>query len=460
MKRFILLFFIVLAVLVSCKSNKAIKTKPDWVRNRPTNENYYVGVGIASKINNPYDYQQIAKKNALNDLISEIKVTVSANSVLSQFQDNKDFKQQFESDVKVTALNTIESFNVVDSWEDKDYFWIYYHLSKEEFKDLRRRKMLAALEQAEHFFQLSSSLSNQQLVQSIRLRVRALVALQPYLGEDVQTVLNGKRVFLVNELLQSIQHDLYTIQLKSIANVLNGKVGKAISEPFEVNATFRENQDAQNTIPYLPLILTNEQGKIDGTLQTETDQSGIASFAVSKIYEKNTVQILRITADMNRMMKVDSLNFTLQNLLMRLDVPSTNIRLNIVPIKVFMQAHERNLSKEMNVSYIESTLKKQLVSDGCVFVKNENDADYVINIASNTKALGTIWGNMRSVSLDMSISVLEHTKNIEIYKNGLNEIKGFQTTDENAGIDAYKTACEQFILKIYPPLNKEIMQYE
>lgn len=460
MKRFVYIFFIVLLLLVACKSNKGMKAKPDWVRNRPTNENYYVGVGIASKINNPFDYQQIAKKNALNDLVSEIKVTVSANSVLSQFQDNTQFKQQFESDVKITALNTLEEFNVVDSWEDKDYFWIYYRLSKEEFKDIRRRKMNAAVEKAEDFFDQALSLSADQLVQSIRLRIKALVALQPYLGEDVQTSRKGKSVFLVNELVNSIQTDLYKVQLKSAITQLNGKVGKPIAEPFDVNAFFRDTFISRTAVPYLPVHLFIDQGKIDGSLQTETDQTGIASFAISKVLHKSPVQTLRIAVDMNRMMRVDSLNFTLQTLLLLMDVPSTNIRMNITPIRVFMQSAEQNLSKSMNTGYFESILKKMLVADGCVFVTTPAVADYILNIQSNTKSLGIIWGNMRTVSLDMSLSLTECNRNIEIYKNGLNEIKGFQTTDENAGIDAYKTACEQFKARIYPTLNKELMQYE
>jgi hypothetical protein len=434
--------------------------KPEWVRNRPTNESYYVGVGIASKSNNPFNYQQIAKKNALNDLISEIKVTVSANSVLSQFQDNTQFKQQFESDVKITALNTIEEFNVVDSWEDKDYFWIYYRLSKEEFKDIRRRKMLAAIEKAEDFFDKSTTLSREQLLQSIRLRIKALVTLQPYLGEDVQISYKGKTVFFVNELVNSIQNDLYTIQLKSDVNLLNGKVGKPITEPFDVRAFFRDTISIMKSVPYLPLHLFIDQGQIEGSLRTETDQAGVASFAISRVLDKNPIQILRVAADMNRIMKVDSLSLTLQTLLMSLDVPSTTIRMNVIPIKIYLQSSESNLSRAMSVGYIESTLKKQLVADGCVFVNSADAADYLLTIQSNTKALGVIWGNMRTVSLDLSLSLFERNKNIEIYKNGLNEIKGFQTTDENAGIDAYKTASEQLLSKIYPSLRKEIMQYD
>ena len=69
---------------------------------------YYIGVGISSKISHPNEYQTIAKRNALNDLISEIQVTISTNSVLSQYQSNDEFRQQFESDSRLSARNSFD----------------------------------------------------------------------------------------------------------------------------------------------------------------------------------------------------------------------------------------------------------------------------------------------------------------------------------------------------------------
>ena len=106
-------------MVTACASHRANK-KPSCVSQRPVNESYYVGVGIAPKANSTQSYQQAAKKEALNDLISEIKVTVSSNSVLQSLQNNAEFKQQFESQVKITALNEIENYEVVDSWENAD----------------------------------------------------------------------------------------------------------------------------------------------------------------------------------------------------------------------------------------------------------------------------------------------------------------------------------------------------
>jgi hypothetical protein len=449
------MFMLSCVLLSSCKSSSGIKAKPDWVQNRPTNELYYVGVGIASKANNPFDYQQVAKKNAVNDLISEIKVMVSSNSVLSQFQHNKEFSQQFESDVKVTAVNTIEQFNVIDSWEDKDFFWIYYRLSKDEFKSAQLRKMQLAVEQAENYLTIAESFDKDQLMQSIRLKIKALAALQLYLNEDLKTSYNGRDIYLVNELVNSIQKQLYQIELVSSTTILQGKIGKPIAEPFTVQARYRTDQSA---VPYLPVTLFSEQNPVEGTRSTETDQKGIASIAITKIIDKAPVQVVRIKVDIKTMIRVDSLNQTLQTILESMDVPSTSIRLNISPLKIYITSTERNLSRALEANYIENALKNKLSMEGCSFVPVPETADYILTIDANTKAEGIIWGNMKTASLNMNISLVDCSQHMEIYKNSLREIKGFQTTDINAGINAYNNAIEQLFRTIYPTLKSELIK--
>lgn len=443
-----------LVFCAACKSGQGLKLKPGWVNNRPTNELYYVGIGIASKTNNPFDYQQVAKKNAVNDLISEIKVTVSSNSLLSQFQNNTEFKQQFESDIRITAINTIEEFNVVDSWEDKDYFWIYYKLSKDDYKAAKRRKLNAAIEQAEYYYAKAESLPRDQFIQSIRLKVKALAALQLYLNEDVQTMHNGKSVYFVNELVSSIQDQLYEVELMSSVTLLKGKAGNPIADPFDITARYRLDK---TPISFLPITTSSENNSIEATSSTETDQNGVASIAISKVGGKNPVQQLKVLVDIKAIQKADSLNQTLKTILNSIDVPSTAVRLNVIPVKVFLQSDEQNLSEKMPTNYLELVLKKRLSEDGCIFVDNRNDADYIITIQANTRSEGVIWGNMKTVGLDMSITLVEQANNVELYKDGFNRVKGFQLTEANAGFDAYKTAAEQMLYRLYPTLKKEMM---
>ncbi len=455
MKQYLCISFCLALTVLACRTSKQTVAKPDWVNQRPTNDLYYIGIGIASKKSNPADFQQVAKKNAISDLISEIKVTVSSNSALSQYQNNQTFSQQFESDVKISAMNTIESFTVAGSWEDAEYFWIYYKLSKEEYKSAQRRKMMSAIAQSEAYYERSETMGKDQYLQKLRSKIKALAVLQDYLNEDLQTTYNGKTVFMVSELVNSIQNQLYEIELRSSIQALNGKVGKPIDEPFLVKAQYRSDKEP---ITFLPITSFMENGAIESTVLTETDQSGNAAVTISKILSKNPIQTIRIAVNMNELMKVDSIRPPLAQILMSIDVPSTAIRLNVIPIKVFVESSEKNMNKELQPGYLNPSLKKSLIADGCTFVANKELADYVLHIEANTRADGNIWGNMRTAALDLTISLWDQTNKVEVYKDGLREVKGFQTTDENAGIDAYKTATQLMLQRIYPNLKNELMR--
>ena len=80
--------FLLLAALLGCKGKQPTVVtpvpegpqRPAWVSSRPVSSAYYVGVGMAPR-SRP-DHQETAKKNALNDLASEISVNVEGNSLL------------------------------------------------------------------------------------------------------------------------------------------------------------------------------------------------------------------------------------------------------------------------------------------------------------------------------------------------------------------------------------------
>ena len=91
----VLVLAIIVAVITSCRDTKdlskpgsvvTIQEAPEWVNSRPHNSANYIGVGSASKLTQPLDYQAIAKKNALNDLASEISVRVQGSTFLNSME--------------------------------------------------------------------------------------------------------------------------------------------------------------------------------------------------------------------------------------------------------------------------------------------------------------------------------------------------------------------------------------
>jgi hypothetical protein len=457
---YILLVYMVLIAL-SCstsKNNTTIKDRskqPNWVQQRPVDNKYYVGVGYANKTLNPADFQSMAKKRALNDMIGEIKVVVSTNSILSQYQNNNTLNQIFATDTKVNAQAMVEDFEVVDSWENKTDFYIYYKLSKAEYEATKRRKLQAAIEQSINFLDNADRLSYQNnYMQIIRLRIKALSALQNYLNEDVATFYKGNEVYLVNEIVNQIQNQLYQLQVKTDVVELKGKIGKPINNPFTAYVKFTEN----NTfVPFVPLTLKATQAKFDFGNSAETDQNGMATFSLNRIQAKDPIQQVKIMVDIATIIKSDSLNGLLKSILTNIDAPSTNFRLVVEPIKIFTNSKEQILSKNIEFNIIEPQLKRKLVESGCNFVTNRTQADYEIKVIANTTDLGILWGKMLQANINMDISIVDVKNNQEIYKDALKDIKGFQLTPENASRDAYNNMLSKFWEQVYPTFMNELL---
>ena len=62
--------------LHACAKNKA----PEWVVNRVSDANYYIGIGYAPKVKKSTAHYDLAAQNALNDLASENSVSISAST--------------------------------------------------------------------------------------------------------------------------------------------------------------------------------------------------------------------------------------------------------------------------------------------------------------------------------------------------------------------------------------------
>ncbi|MDZ4666267.1 MAG: LPP20 family lipoprotein [bacterium] len=457
------LLLLLLSLLgLSCGASKvsdavSSKKKPQWVQQRPTNTQFYIGIGYASKISNAGDFQRVAKKYALDDMMGEIKVTVSSNSVLSQQQNNQNFNQQFFSDTRMVASETMEGYQVLDSWENKEEYWIYYRLSKADFEAYKRKKIYEATQKALDFMYRADKMSlKQDYVSIFKLRVRAAASLQNYLNESIETEYYGKNVFLLNEILSQLQDQLYMIRFSTPQTSINVTAGKALDRPIEASAAVKTKDSLMAVLAYLPLKAEGNGLKFKGTAQTETQGDGVAQFSINSIQSTDAIQVLRIKTDIDKLLLADSLISSMRKLIVNLEGPVINIRMKVEPIKLFIQSKERNLDQPMAYPILEPALKKKLMAQGCLFVDKKQQADYVLVIEANTKDQGVMWGNMLRASIEMNIVLLDATSNNELMHDALSDIVGYQTTKEKAGVEAYLSMRSEMMKKSYPAIYEKL----
>ncbi|NNK80359.1 MAG: LPP20 family lipoprotein, partial [Flavobacteriales bacterium] len=251
----ILLYISTCVLLISCSRNKEITSSieenldpvPSWVSSRPITSFHYIGIGKASKRGTPDEYQTIARRNALNDMASEIEVTVNSNSLLYTLERNDMLTESFSESIITRSNLRLEGFEVSDDYSDEDYYWVYYRLEKSLYESIKAQRKQEAIERAE--IRLNSARQMREsgdLSTAASNYVDALRELQPYWGES-NPGSGGESVdrTALNELVE--MRSMYTIQVQDesinldesngfrqlieLKSTLNGISTKAV--PFE-----------------------------------------------------------------------------------------------------------------------------------------------------------------------------------------------------------------------------------
>lgn len=207
-----------LLILSACNSTKKAQQaivenpRPDWVQSKPFNATYYYGIGNVNTRIHAVDYQQVAKSKALEDLASEIEVTIDAQSVLHQKETNIAFIENYEATTRVDVQNNISDYEVVDSWNNQNEYWILYRLSKEEYRRTEQEKRLNAINKSLHYLELSEKESNYKL--QLDYLLQALDAIKPYLNDPLKAERNNQEIYLGNYALSQLNDRLVYLKLK------------------------------------------------------------------------------------------------------------------------------------------------------------------------------------------------------------------------------------------------------
>ncbi|HRW98895.1 MAG TPA: LPP20 family lipoprotein [Cyclobacteriaceae bacterium] len=454
--------FIAFLILCGCSpslTNSSLKTdlqnpKPAWLSAKPIQDRYYIGIGHSVKdgINN---YIQSAKKSALEDIISEIRVTVSSTSVLSQIDANKEFQEKYEQIIKTTATDELQEFEQVDAWEDDQNYWIYYRLSKQRYKEIKDEQKRNAVTLALDFFtKAKQSERAGDDVQALGFYFKGFGAIEKYLAEPIRLEYEGKEILLTNEIYASIQQLLDKMQLVATPHeiMLNRRVAQS-AQTVVVSAIYK---DSKKPIAGLPLKAAFEKGAGDVFPDYKTDEAGQSKILLTKISSKDVEQTVAV--------KVNMLNFAGENasdiyslVAERMVVPKVNILLKVQRPIVYITSVEKTLGINKSSEQITNRLKNFLTSSGFEFTDNRSKAELWMDVNANSEK-GAVSGSIYITYVTAVIKVVSLDGNKEIYATTLDRIKGYSLDYERSSQEAYNKSLEVLEKEKLPELLNAILQ--
>ncbi len=449
MKRLIFILFC-LTLLNACRSKQAAMAPPPvseskpplWVSNRPNNGMKFVGIGVGDKTKGG-DYRMEAKKNALYDLASEIKVDISTNSVLYTVQNNNNFSENFNSLIKLSNSDNIEGYTLVDAYENDKQYWVYYQLDRQEYLDQKARKKQQVITRAANLIAASFyDEKNKDFSSSLKKRIQAFGVLSPYLSEEINfdaAQINGiKNVF---DLTNLIQQQLQSITVAAQKTIPNLKPYQASYSPL----VYRLELTGKTPLQNFPLLVRSEQDQISVNETSGTNTNGEVQVKVTTVEPVNQMVAFSLNPDISTLMGSDSVGRAGITLLQQfVQTPSLRVQANVSNVTIYISSIEKNFGKPTGLNAIETFIKQRFSGQEVRLTDQPTEADYIIEALSETQedissdVLEKNY-NIKLASLQINLQLKNKATNEVLYKTQVNDIYGYANSAEKAGLNAYSS---------------------
>ncbi|MEJ6680984.1 MAG: LPP20 family lipoprotein [Flavobacteriales bacterium] len=443
----ILRYLAILSILFSCGSrNKITETyigqnaRPEWVFSRPIEGSYFIGIGSSNKKTHLTDYSIVAKKNALTDMSSEITVNISGESFYHTIDNNFDYSEEFQSMVRSTFKEEITDYEIVDSWENENEFWIFTRISKSEHVRLKNLKKTKVLDQSYANYKTGLTYKTEgKLADALDLFSKGLLNMKEYWSENNLYLTGTENLFLDNALYEQIRKICSELELISSENTFNLSYKNGFSNSISIAV---KNQE--HFIPNLPVFykFTNRPYAREKKLYTNPD--GLINIFGENFTEDTRNFELKIWVDYDELFKNDS-SPEISELL----TAGINNKMLNIPAKIIMPSIYLRTNSQTNP--LAESFKNELLKKGFIISTSELNADLDVILNYQIDEGGTAQG-FHVVLLDLTITIEDHQSHRQLFSDSYTNIKGIHMNTNGAEGDAVKNAVKKIKKELVPKL--------
>lgn len=438
----------------------SLSAKPKWVKQRPSDPAYYIGIGMAPKNGGDYTYVTQARNNALKELGSEIKVTVASNSILRQFENNYAIKEEFESNVQTSVMQTLEGYDVL-TWEDKHEYWVMMRLSKDKYQMNRRMALDKARKSAAMYLESAQrSESEGDYQEALIYCIKSVESIAPHVEDDLTYKTFDGDVNLGVTIFQHIQQLLGSINLVSKQTVYTIRFSQALQLPIVVEAQRNAQGTDPRPIANLPVSFTFTRGEGVLNNQAVTNPDGQATSSVVRLVSKKRLQEVTAAIDVKRLMtEAQRSNVVLAAFFPVESMPKVTIPIDVMKSKAYLESSEVVFGKPSGTSIFSNQVKALLSDNYFTFVANKEDADVVVRLSSEFVAGDEKKGNGYSVFLvygDFRIAIANNRSGDEVFSDGLSSVKGMMPGDYEKALKNCRDKCLESAEKAIIPKLEQV----
>ncbi len=421
---------------------------------KPSQDVYYIGIGHSLK-EPSINHIQAAKKSALEDLVSEIKVNISASSALTTIDANKEFHEKYEQIIQTTVADEIEEFEQMGAWEDAQHYWVYYRLSKARYKQIKDEQKRNAVSQALDFFTKAkqAELIN-ELVLSLGFYYQGFRAIEKYLAEPIRLEFEGKEILLTNEIISSMQ--LLLDKLKITATPSEIKINRRVDQNSQSVMVKLIEKSSGRAVTDMPLRAAFEKGSGDVFPDYKTDAAGQSKILLTKISSRDLEQTVGV--GVNLLAFAGSNPSEIYSLVSaKMVTPKAEILMKVQRPVVYLTSVEKSLGINKSSNQVSNKIKNYLANNGFEFTEVKEKADFLMDVTADSEK-GAVSGSIYITYVTAVIKVATAQNNKEIYATTLDRVKGYSLDYERSSQEAYNRSLEALEKEKLPELLNAILQ--
>lgn len=455
MKKIQILIILQLVVLVSScqiQRKQAVEKKPmpEWVKTKPQSGMYYIGVSSSPKKGfMPADYMSNAQQKALGDLSSSISVNIESTSVLSIIESNYHINENFSSEITASTNQQLENYELIDSWEDDNFYWVYYRLSKFMYATQKEEKKQQVILDAKNKFYQATELMGRQLhYNAFQFYVESITALKPYLGESTITDLDGEEKDLGNVVFASIAEFVNSLEIVFACEEISTKKGVDISPE---TMSFRIVDKKGSPVSSIPVKVSfTGSGLIRNSEVSGND--GKVFIALKKIKSAPNTETMTVNIDMLSFSRAAK-DPMIRSLIKGIPATETKIRVNVGKPYLIVTSEEKSFDNIRGENRLQTTFEGLLGSE--FFINAKQEPDFILKITSNTIKNGEYYGESQ-VTISYTIDLTDNNGNVIYRKTTSGEYTGsdFKTADNKAYIEVSKSIERTIVRELISAVNK------
>ena len=405
---------------MSCAS----RSEPEWIESQQNAENYWFGVGSVEKPFYGDDIREEARNQALNEIASQISVYISSSFEEVITEHNFSLDEFATSVVKIRVDNKLLNIEIVDSYENKNRYYLLAKLSQTKYYEAIEKQRRNAVKTAIGLLDKSESEFN---IQSFTYLSEAMNEIIPYMDipiEEEYPVGSGKTINLYSYIKLLANTSINRFRLIPIQEAVEIKLGFSRDIQLGVKVVDNNSNAPIENVPVNCYI--DENNKSSFAL---SDTEGNCIFPVPSITDDKPIQYVNFEVNMDEIIE----SVQLLGVLPKIQAQST---LKVNPPKIFIQISENNLGEATVNPYIQPVITEFFAQNFSANFVDTNNADLIISGSVNTRFVSDTPNDygIYQVFGDATISISNGETGEVILKKSFNKVQGsdFQTNKEAA----------------------------